>query len=434
MLSLSLSVAQNLMNGPEGIVYDTVYHRYLVANYNNYTIVAVDSNRVQTVWKAGVPKPSGMLLVGDTLVVAGQNSIVGYNIHTAELILGITPTFTNLLNSVVADSSGFVYVSDAVPGRIYKVNLSESTYEVLVVGHPELLMPVGLYFEAEYNRLLVTCRPDGDGAVRAVSLEDGSVTDIETTDLPPFGYITEDNKGYYYVTCHSQGIVYKYDHTFSNPRRIFSSGHSMPVQLMYNPVLHEMAIPDYTGARVDYISMVDIDDDDVIDLNDNCLETPNYSQINDDTDSLGNACDNCAGVDNPAQVDVDSDGSGDLCDNCPDESNPDQADQDDDGIGDVCDGCCGELTEGYAGNTDCSPDGNRNLADITRMIDRVYITKALLCCEENGNTDGDIEGKINLSDITRLIDHVYISRLETSICIYCPPPILRTLKRYQLSN
>lgn len=80
-------------------------------------------------------------------------------------------------------------------------------------------------------------------------------------------------------------------------------------------------------------------------------------------------------------------------------------------------GCCGVFTGGFAGNTNCDADGKRNLADITKLIDRVYISKADLCCEENGNINGDLEGKLNLADITKLIDHVYISKQETEACL-----------------
>jgi hypothetical protein len=116
-------------------------------------------------------------------------------------------------------------------------------------------------------------------------------------------------------------------------------------------------------------------------------------------------------------LDTDLDGVPDFADNCPDSSNRDQADLDGDGLGDVCDlGCCGVYTVGYTGNVDCSVDGKRNLTDITRIIDFVYISKAPLCCDENGNTDGDVLGKVNLADVTRLIDFVYISKTETATC------------------
>jgi WD40 repeat protein len=76
--------------------------------------------------------------------------------------------------------------------------------------------------------------------------------------------------------------------------------------------------------------------------------------------------------------------------------------------------CCGGYTGGYTGNTNCSADGLRTLSDITKLIDRVYISKSALCCEENGNTNGDPGGAITLSDITVLIDHVFVSKTETA--------------------
>lgn len=78
--------------------------------------------------------------------------------------------------------------------------------------------------------------------------------------------------------------------------------------------------------------------------------------------------------------------------------------------------CCGAFTTGQTGNTNCDVEGKRNLADITRLIDNVYISKQPLCCTENGNVNGDTGDKVNLADITRLIDHVYISKNETASC------------------
>lgn len=78
--------------------------------------------------------------------------------------------------------------------------------------------------------------------------------------------------------------------------------------------------------------------------------------------------------------------------------------------------CCGQYTGGQTGNANCDEGGKRNLADITRLIDNVYISKEVLCCQENGNTNGDELNKVNLADITKLIDHVYISKNETAAC------------------
>ena len=181
----------------------------------------------------------------------------------------------------------------------------------------------------------------------------------------------------------------------------------------------------------------DVDSDGVGDVCDNCPNAANSDQTNADNDLMGDACDacpndyqndadedgacgdidNCLGVYNPLQENSDADSWGDSCDNCPDIANEDQADEDDNDIGDVCQSCCGEFTSGQTGNANCSDDGKVNLADITRLIDRVYISKVELCCEENGNIEGDVDANVNLADITSLIDHVYISKNPTTPCI-----------------
>ena len=37
--------------------------------------------------------------------------------------------------------------------------------------------------------------------------------------------------------------------------------------------------------------------------------------------------------------------------------------------------CCGAHTSGFTGNANCDVEGKRNLADISRLIDRVYLSK-----------------------------------------------------------
>jgi hypothetical protein len=196
-----------------------------------------------------------------------------------------------------------------------------------------------------------------------------------------------------------------------------------------------------------YSDTADADTDDVPDSCDNCPLVWNPSQEDDDGDGSGDSCDVCPGFDD--RVDSDDDGVPDGCDgcpedpnktepgicgcgvadadtdgdtvldcvdNCPDVPNPGQEDSNpSDPPGDAC--CCGYYTDGTTGNANCDTEGKRNLADITQLISRVYLTpETPLCCEANGNTNGDPGGTLNLADITKLIDFVYISHLETAPC------------------
>jgi len=77
-------------------------------------------------------------------------------------------------------------------------------------------------------------------------------------------------------------------------------------------------------------SLVDTDGDGILDVADNCPNTPNPNQEDTDGDGIGDACD-------VFPLDFDNDGVDDVVDNCPVDVNPNQEDIDVDAIGDVCD-------------------------------------------------------------------------------------------------
>jgi PKD repeat protein len=73
-------------------------------------------------------------------------------------------------------------------------------------------------------------------------------------------------------------------------------------------------------------------------------------------------------------------------------------------------GCC----KGTRGNIDNDPFDLVDLADLTRLIDFLFISFTPLACTEEANIDGDPEDLVDLGDLTRLIDYLFIS--------FEPPP------------
>lgn len=105
----------------------------------------------------------------------------------------------------------------------------------------------------------------------------------------------------------------------------------------------------------------DQDEDNLVDIDDNCPATANEDQADSDGNGVGDVCedrdddgvsdgsDNCPDLPNATQTDANGNGVGDDCedtdrdgvldpkDNCREVANADQADADHDGIGDACD-------------------------------------------------------------------------------------------------
>ncbi len=79
----------------------------------------------------------------------------------------------------------------------------------------------------------------------------------------------------------------------------------------------------------------DTDGDGILDIDDNCVDTPNADQADVDGDGIGDVCDNCVNNANADQADADADGVGDVCDACP--GFDDTVDVDGDGFAEGCD-------------------------------------------------------------------------------------------------
>ena len=68
----------------------------------------------------------------------------------------------------------------------------------------------------------------------------------------------------------------------------------------------------------------------------------------------------------------------------------------------------------WSGNVDCDREQQVDIADLTRLIDNLFISQDSLCCEGEANCDG-LPG-IDVSDVTRLIDFLFISGTPPAPC------------------
>lgn len=78
----------------------------------------------------------------------------------------------------------------------------------------------------------------------------------------------------------------------------------------------------------------------------------------------------------------------------------------------AADPCC--LAGG--GNVDCDPNEVTDIADLTMLIDHLFINFFPLCCTSEANIDLDTDVLIDISDLTALIDHLFISFASIESC------------------
>jgi len=249
-----MAVAQNYLNQPEGIAFDSLHNRWLVSNWANGAIVQIDSNGVQSAFKTGLGNCAGMHIVGNTLYVASNNSrIVGLDLTTAVTIMVRDFAAAGGCHDITSDSSGFLYATDWGRGRIYKVNPVTNTYTVFVSAG--LDQPLGIHFDAFNNRLLV-CSMTDNFPIKAVDLIDSTVSVVRYTDWPQDG-ITEDELGNYYITSLTDGFdlhsVYRFDSAFSYPPEVITTGYYGLTDACYNARDNILAVTSYWDNTITFI-------------------------------------------------------------------------------------------------------------------------------------------------------------------------------------
>ncbi len=232
--------AQNLLRAPESIVYDSLYNRYLLSNYNTGSIVQIDSLGNQAYFVERQDAIQGIEISGDAVFVGCGYGVKGFDLETAELVLDVTIPGVQNLNDVAADTSGNLYVSDVYGHAIYRIRISDQVYSTFATE--DISYPNGLFFDEVNNRILV-CSFRANTPIQAVSLSDSSVTTLMDTNLSNTDGITRDDFGFYYVSSWTTLSIHRFDSTFSNPPEPFYSSGGGIADISYNRKDDVLAIP-----------------------------------------------------------------------------------------------------------------------------------------------------------------------------------------------
>jgi len=202
-------------NGPESAVYDqTGDGRWLASNWGNGDIIARANDGTLTYFNQGTSIASlGMVIVGNTLYVAGQKSDLSYALFGFDLTTGavINTTIINGFTSdVTADAAGNIYVSDM--DKIYQVDPLAQTYTTIYTNTGGLN---GVLFDDTNNRLLFTVNTAAS-QIWALDMSTMIATVLITNSFGGLDGLTVDHNGNYYVSSYFTNEIYRYDSNFTN--------------------------------------------------------------------------------------------------------------------------------------------------------------------------------------------------------------------------
>lgn len=239
------------LNYPESVVFDSLNHRYLVSSWYTGNLVQIDSNGVQSNFLTNAGCYAGLWIVDDNVYAASkEEGVKGYNLYTGDPVMDLSIAGTLLLNDIVADNSGNLYLSDPQAHKIIKVNIN--THDTSTFVQSNIIVPNGLWFDEANNRLiLVSARYDSP--IQAISLEDSSVTTIINTPIDIMDGIARDDAGFYYISTWGSSRVYRFDSVFTYPPEVFSTHGQQPADIFYDRFHSVLAVPIFYQHTVDFV-------------------------------------------------------------------------------------------------------------------------------------------------------------------------------------
>lgn len=258
-------LSQNLLRNPEHIAFDHLHQRYLVTNYGNGTIVAIDKTGTQQVVLTGLTDCMGIHIQDTVLMISFGKKIRFLDLNTLRQFREVTLSTSTWLDGMVTDNQRNVYVVES-GGKIFKVNLDTfETTTIVTSGIPQYAQD--LAFDLLNNRLIVVAW-EINSAIKAVNLSDYTVSTLKTTQLGNFDGIVRDSLGNLYVSCHrNEGKVYRFDRSLQQAPVVIYTGLTSPAGLCLNDTDNVLAIPDFDGNTVSFYRTVysGIEQSDVID-------------------------------------------------------------------------------------------------------------------------------------------------------------------------
>ncbi len=213
--SFSIKETKTLYKGKglenvESVLYDEQNQALYITNGMDYvpgtdgfiSKASVDGNHLDLKWVAGLNRPTGMALKGNTLYVADLLALIGINTETGEIVERyIEPIAGSALNDVAIDGNGDIYVSASRLGAVFK--LIDGELQLWTQDKLQMKYANGLL--AKNDKLLVA-----GFNLSSIYLQSGELTALTTQpSIKDLESLIEDGQGGYFLTTVGQSALYQ---------------------------------------------------------------------------------------------------------------------------------------------------------------------------------------------------------------------------------
>lgn len=232
--------SQATFNAPESVEYDAQYHRWIVGNNGDGTVVSYYPQSNLTIpFCSGLSSgPHGIEIMGTNVYICDGASLKGYDLASGSqnFNLNLGATF---LNGITTDGSNYLFVTDFSAKKIYRVDPVANTFFLMATT---IKTPNGIYYDGANNRCVFVTW-GSNAPVQAMSLGDSTVTTLLATSMSNCDGITRDNAGYWYVTTWGGNALRMIDPTFSSAPVSVMTGLSSPADIDINTAGDSIGIP-----------------------------------------------------------------------------------------------------------------------------------------------------------------------------------------------
>ena len=263
----------NILQGPESIIYDSLYSRYLISNYLTGTILERDPFGNLTYFNTDFMHVAGLHIRDYLLYAATDQGVAVINLANGQTMTVVEIENSYLLNDITSDDYGHLYITGSMSNKIFKMNINGFDYHTFV--NSGLWYPNGIVYQKNNDKLFVMNSGAGSAPILTISIFDSTAISTELeTNLQGTDGLTFGPEGWLYFSSWNTGCVYTVDPLNFPPYSIISSGHSGPADIYYNPNDRMLAIPNFNSNMLDFIYMPHVG------INDQIINRSDDLQIN----------------------------------------------------------------------------------------------------------------------------------------------------------